>query len=121
VVSLDNESYVPGSRALCSENLAFYDGEKLFARSVDDVAGRFDLVHVDADHSFTGALCDIAFAWALRPRVMLVDDFLFLEDVRRAAEAFAGHYGARLRVWNSYRGWAVFAAPDTMSSLPLNL
>jgi hypothetical protein len=121
VVSVDNEAYIPGSQALCRANLSFYAGEKVFANSLQELRGCYDFIHVDGDHSFAGALCDIAFAWGLGPRVMLVDDYLFLGDVRRAVETFAAHQGLPYRVWKSFRGWAVFARPDVLPKLPYDL
>ena len=49
---------------------------------------------------------------------MLVDDYDFLEDVRRATQAFAAHHSLPFKLWKSYRGWAVFAEPKTFKSLP---
>ncbi len=121
VTAMDNESYIPGSQELCAANLSFFGGGKEFVRSLEETRGTYDLVHVDADHTFQGALDDIAFAWGLGPRVMLVDDYGFLEDVRRAAQAFAAHHSLPYKVWQSYRGWAVFARPKAFAALPEEL
>jgi predicted O-methyltransferase YrrM len=58
-------------------------------------AGAFDLVHVDGDHSEAGCAADLAWgASLLRPGgYVLVDDYGSLEEVRRAADAFAGETG----------------------------
>jgi predicted O-methyltransferase YrrM len=46
---------------------------------------RFDLVHIDADHSYQGALNDMQKFWPLTERVMVVDDFVEVQD---AVETF---------------------------------
>jgi hypothetical protein len=115
---VDNEFYMAGSLQACSDNLASFQGEKRFLRSLEEARGEYDLIHVDGDHTFAGALHEMAFAWGLGPRVMLVNDYTFLEDVRRATDAFATRQALPFKVWRSYRGWAVFARPDTFTALP---
>jgi hypothetical protein len=121
IAAVDNESYLAGTQEICRANLAFFEGERRFGRTLEDGRGHYDLIHVDADHSFAGALHDMAYAWGLGPRAMLVDDFLFLDEVRRAVESFAAHHGIPYKVWRSYRGWAVFAEPALFDRLPDNL
>jgi len=118
VTVVDNEYYMPGSLEACRDNLSFHAAEKRFGRSLEDGRGDHDLIHVDGDHSFAGALHHMAFAWGLGPRVMLVNDYTFLEDVRRATDAFAVRQSLPFKVWRTYRGWAVFARPDTFDALP---
>jgi len=118
LTAMDNESYLAGSQAIAADNLSFVAGKKSFVGTLEAARGTYDLIHVDADHSFTGALHDMAFAWGLGPRVMLVDDYDFLEDVRRAVNTFAERQTVPFKHWQSYRGWAVFAQPDTFASLP---
>jgi hypothetical protein len=109
---------MPGSLQACSDNLAFCRAEKRFVRSLEEGRGEYDLIHVDGDHTFAGALHQMAFAWGLGPRVMLVNDYTFLDDVRRATDAFAVQHALPFKVWRTYRGWAVFARPDTFDVLP---
>lgn len=118
LTAVDNESYIPGSLTLCAENLSFFTGEKRFLGSLEAARGAYDLIHVDADHAFPGALHDMAFCWGLGPRVMLVDDYDFLDDVRHAVHTFAEHQMIPFKLWKSFRGWAVFAEPATFASLP---
>lgn len=40
----------------------------------------FDLVHIDADHSYRGALNDMQKFWPLTECVMVVDDFVEVQD-----------------------------------------
>lgn len=115
---VDNEYYMAGSLKACAENLAFFTGEKTFVKTLEEGRGEYDLVHVDGDHSYAGALHQIAFAWALGPRVMLVNDYTFLDDVRRATDVFAAEHALPFKVWRTYRGWAVFASHDVLNTLP---
>ena len=121
IVAVDNESYIEGSQKLCQQNLAFHRGRKRFVDNLEEARGRHDLIHVDADTSFDGTLDHIAFAWGLGPRIMLVDDYTFLPEVRRAVDAFAARHKIPFKVWQSYRGWAVFASPGAFEQLPDNL
>lgn len=41
---------------------------------------QFELVHIDADHSYQGALNDMRKFWPLTERVMVVDDFVEVKD-----------------------------------------
>jgi hypothetical protein len=50
---------------------------------VDDIhfpERQFDLVHIDADHSYHGALNDMQKFWSFTRRVMVVDDFVEVKD-----------------------------------------
>jgi len=118
VTVVDNEYYMPGSLKACADNLAFFNGEKRFVRTLEEGRGEYDLIHVDGDHTFPGALHQMAFAWGLGPRVMLVNDYTYLDDVRRAADTFAVQHALPFKIWRTYRGWAVFARPETFRSLP---
>jgi hypothetical protein len=114
---VDNESYLAGSNAHCRENLTAVgaalgwplpalDGVR--ERGALGWRGRYDLVHVDGSHVFADALADLAWSWGRRPRVILVDDYDFLPEVRRAAEVFGAWSGLRLEYRPSLRGWALF-------------
>lgn len=41
---------------------------------------KFELVHIDADHSYHGALNDMQKFWPFTGRVMVVDDFIEVQD-----------------------------------------
>jgi len=71
--------------------------------------GRFDLVHVDGDHTTAGCLHDMALAFGvLAPGgAVLVDDYNFLGDVRRAVDEFARTNGMALEIRDSPRGEAI--------------
>jgi len=56
----------------------------------------FDFCHIDADHTFEGAMDDMTKAWALTQRAMLVDDYFFSAPVHDAVDHFAAASGALL-------------------------
>ena len=53
-----------------------------------------DLTHVDADHSYEGALADMRDVWKVTGRMMVVHDTIFLPNVYRAFCDFAGNEAA---------------------------
>lgn len=110
IVGVDNESYIRDSRRLCDENIAsvFPHVRRRFVRTLEEARGSYDLIHVDGDHTFNGALHDMAFAWGLGPRYMLVDDFDAIPEVQQAVYTFSKHQGMRFAALPSFRGWAAF-------------
>lgn len=147
VISVDNESYVANSQSFARANFVdFVFGEDLLSNETDfDYAFYTNrnkigpghgtdlnewlyrdgadeqklLIHVDGDHSYDGALMDMAWAWSLSPDVMLVDDYRFIPEVKNAVGRFASHFNLQFHVWDSFRGWAVFARD--LDSLPEKL
>ena len=47
-----------------------------------------DLFHVDGDHTFIGAMHDLHLAWNSGATYILIDDYTFLPDVKRAVDIF---------------------------------
>ena len=144
IVSVDNESYMPHSRKLCQENFeaGWLKMTELDARfSVEGrpeifscahysellrrsrrVRPNFDLVHIDGDHSYEGTIADMLFGWSLKPRVMLVDDYYFIDSTRVAVDSWARYYDIPFKTWDSFRGWAVFTSDESeFANLPDNL
>jgi hypothetical protein len=68
---------------------------------------KFDLVHVDADHSYHGAMRDMVAAWKLCTRVMLVDDYTPNAAVHDAVDAFVRQTSAKLIVGAGRLGEAI--------------
>lgn len=95
IVGIDNEGWVPGSQKMAWENLcaAGYKGKlelpitvsRGFARRL---MGKFDLVHVDGEHTYDGARLDMIEYWPLlRPGgVMIVDDLQAVDVMRAVVE-----------------------------------
>lgn len=49
---------------------------------------QFDLIHIDADHSYKGALHDMMQFWPSCKRIMVVDDVVEISEVARAVRDF---------------------------------
>jgi hypothetical protein len=114
---VDNEAYTPGTNAHCEANLEAAakllgwqvpDSQGVDNRSKLAWTGRYDLIHVDGDHSYSGALLDMVWAWGRRPRWLLVDDYDFLPEVRRAVATFSDLSGLAFEHRPALRGWALF-------------
>ncbi|MFM9962422.1 MAG: methyltransferase domain-containing protein [Planctomycetaceae bacterium] len=97
VVSLDNESYGIAVTELRETLARLNHAASLTTFAVDTqrigrlpVAGQFDLIHVDGDHSEQGALHDLKLVMnQLSPRgLMVVDDVVFYPSVMAAVSRF---------------------------------
>jgi hypothetical protein len=51
-------------------------------------AEQFDMIHIDADHSFDGALHDMQTFWPFCGKAMVVDDVTEIESVANAVKEF---------------------------------
>jgi len=67
-------------------------------RDLRDVSPMSDLVHIDADHSYHGALDDMTKAWTICRRAMLIDDYKACASVHDAVDAFVAKTGATMFV-----------------------
>jgi hypothetical protein len=56
--------------------------------------GLYDLVHIDADHSYNGCLDDLRKAWPECGRAVLVDDYGSIPSVQDAVATFIRDTGA---------------------------
>lgn len=106
----DNETHTPGSNAGVVANLDRWralsgrqvSGEwfdhlvKITTRSFD----RWDVVHVDGEHTLHACLIDLGVALALRPRVILVDDTIAHQPVIEAVKLFSTYTGLE-PVWHT--------------------
>jgi predicted O-methyltransferase YrrM len=114
---IDAETYAPGTNGRCRENIAAaaraLGWRKPWSACATDWAhlpykGGYDLIHVDAGHTFIEAFTDIVIAWQRQPAVLLVDDYDFLPEVARAVHAFSEMFRLDFRYAHSFRGWATF-------------
>lgn len=104
---VDDESHTPGSNAMCLRNVMsvrswnssrldwwpsrdnVLDG--LMQRHDSPLRATYDLVSVDSDHSYEGALADLRAAHALSPRWIFIDDWTagtHGDDIHAAVETF---------------------------------
>jgi hypothetical protein len=85
-------------------------------QQLDRLPGRYDLVHVDGDHTQAGCRHDLELACRAAPHV-LVDDCDFIPEVRRACDEFAvAHPELSVEyIDDGARGSLVFAARSDQS------
>lgn len=85
-----------------STDLRVVDTQKL----TEWTDGDFDLVHIDADHTSKGALHDLRLFWPHTRKVLLLDDFDYIPEVRQAGEKFIREIGdeARSEQWQHLHG-----------------
>lgn len=97
---IDNEGAHAGSNAAALENLEHY--QLITGRSVELWHGvrarqaiglQYDVVMVDGAHGRNECLSDLTLALAMRPRLIVVDDYRTLESVRQAVGGFAEYHG----------------------------
>ena len=120
---VDNESYIPDSNKMSLGNIQFYlknyanhrsELNIHYSNSKDGLINAisqgksFDLIHIDGDHSYAGKLNDMNIALKLRPKYLLLDDFIYLESVRKAVEDWARTNFLDFFLIETYRGMAFF-------------
>lgn len=117
VAWVDPGIYRRESNAECMDNLAWFRsryGVNPFVTchtrlcDVNAETGEYSLIHVDGGHTQYECLVDLAYAFALQPRVILVDDYDWHTEVREAVHHFAKQTGAKWEYVPSLRGWARF-------------
>ena len=110
----DNESLIPGSNQACRENLTAWckqSGRKVgtwYSEQAIGAAGqRADLVVVDGDHGYHGAMIDLSLAAAMRPIAVLVHDVENIGGVMQAVENFVDYTAATCEIVSGAAGLAV--------------
>lgn len=83
------------------------DKGSIFRKPGPPAYAQFDLVHIDADHSYHGALDDMTKAWDVCGRAMLVDDYAACASVHDAVDAFVRQAGATMLASPSKLGEAL--------------
>ena len=76
------------------------------SQQMDRIDGHMDLVHIDGDHTYRGALHDMSL-FVDSFGVMLVDDYNSSADVRRAADEYIKKHGHDSYTIESVRGLKV--------------
>jgi hypothetical protein len=75
-------------------------------QKLDKLPGKFDLAHIDGDHSFTGCLHDL-YLCENYVKVILVDDYDFVPSVRTAVDQFIAERGFKSKYIKNFRGMMV--------------
>lgn len=79
-------------------------------------ATRFDLIHIDGDHSLSGCSFDLRLARRIGGRHLLVDDYGAISDVRAACDRFWNEFAdeyTRLILDDSHNGAVLFTKSDS--------
>lgn len=76
------------------------------SQTLTELPQRYDLAYIDGNHSFLTCLHDLELCGNYCD-LILCDDYLFFESVRRAVDQFCETYRIPMTVVNSWRGWAV--------------
>jgi cephalosporin hydroxylase len=69
--------------------------------------GGYDLIHIDADHSYSGCLDDLRKAWVQCGRAIVVDDYGSIASVQDAVAAFLKETPATMLQTPGFLGDAV--------------
>ena len=83
------------------------DGYSETDSTSSQVRNFFDLVHIDADHSYHGCLNDMTNFWPFCGRAMLIDDYDAIGAVRDAVAEFIKKTGAMMFNTKSVNGEAL--------------
>ena len=88
-----------------------------YAETVSPVAhaARFDLIHIDGDHSLSGCSFDLRLARRIGGRHLLVDDYDAIPDVRDACDQFSHEFAdeyTRIAVDDGHHGAVLFTKSD---------
>jgi hypothetical protein len=75
---------------------------------ISGVLSPYEFVHIDACHTYAGALRDMTIGWKLATRAMLVDDYMGSPPVHDAVIAFRKLTGAVMLSTPSGTGEALF-------------
>jgi hypothetical protein len=75
----DDESYEPGSIAWATDKAKLPNIHKCDSQRIDHLPNRYDLVHVDGDHSTDGCFHDCYIAW----EALFMGGWLLIDDIEQ--------------------------------------
>ena len=81
------------------------------SQQLTKINGNYDMIHIDGDHTTEGLLHDLEICWpAVNDRgIMLVDDYDYIDTVKKGVDMFAKRPGVRKEYLKSLRGEIVFS------------
>lgn len=116
---IDNESYIRGSNVRAKANVLGFYGRFRPEWPVPDIQsgrsyppvsqldGRFELCHIDGDHSYEGKLSDLDFCSSIHPTWIIADDYDYLPTVGAALRDWCAWFGLPLYHLRTFRGLAL--------------
>lgn len=129
---VDTELHSPNSNRLCCENINAWlrigktpHGKRgrierrWFDKTYPDVLAhilhtrgaeapaQYDVVHVDGEHTYHACMIDLTLGLAMNPRLLLVDDYQAIGEVRSATDDFARYMGLQVEEVTTANGLAV--------------
>jgi len=57
----------------------------------------FDFIHIDGEHTHDGCMHDLKTALTANPAVILIDDYKYLAEVKKAVDSFIAEYGDMIK------------------------
>ena len=90
---VDGELYIGNSNEQAERNFKKFleiQDRKVsyeFSTSIEysnDLVGKYDLIYIDGDHTYDGKIKDLDFALSLKPKLIALDDFYMIDDVKRS-------------------------------------
>jgi predicted O-methyltransferase YrrM len=121
VISCDNESYIEDSQTEAEANIKVsgYKGvldmwrvpstNAGFKKRLEILLEKLDLIHIDGDHDKPGVILDLELCLPhlADKGLMIVDDYLYIIDVKEATDEFVKKYNLGMIVLDTYRGTAL--------------
>ena len=132
VAFIDTEGYIAGSNDLAKDNIKYYVS-KYYKRplccdsykSIEAFGSinhtQFDLMHIDGDHSYDGAMKDLEFMLRIRPKHVVVDDIIYIPAVFDAVKDFVKKRNLYWFGIRSFRGTAYINVDENKTKEALKL
>lgn len=76
---------------------------KMDTQKLKTLPGKFDLAHIDGEHSFEGCLHDLKLCTP-HVRIILADDYDYVTSIRKAVDTFLQETGFSSEYLATYRG-----------------
>jgi hypothetical protein len=132
---IDNESYLDNSNQMCLENIDFYFTTFSNKKELPDIKffnnlqafskrsseqQKFDIIHIDGEHTYEGKLRDLDFCFKLKPKYLIVDDYYYHSCNCEAINQWAKTLELNFFVIDTYkRGLAFFDLSNSQTAFSI--